>query len=250
MRICGIPSTSFARFVVAAAAVVSTALAAASPMVYTANVVTDVKVGSQSFHNALVSVSFYGDTKDIVPVVDGSGNPVLSWECSTNSGSGYAGDGSGYFFSLSKGFAIVKVTSKGNSVVARLNPGQIFVALDACNGGIGFGAFTGPSGLEVAYPIAFTLGTAMGNAAGQPGSGALTSTGSMSGNAWSCIGYPPGGVGQLPGSGGCAAPDSYPLHSDHGDVFVYQTNYSDCPQCNHDGTLNRGTFTIAPFVDD
>jgi hypothetical protein len=239
---------SIARLVGGAVALALAGSAWSSPMTYVATIVTDVQVGTQMFHNALLKVKFIGDTNDIAAVVDGSGNPILSFECSTSGDSGrtYTGDGSGYFFYLAKGAAGVSVTSKGKTIRAHLKPGQLFVALDSCNGGIGFGMMTGPASFEVAYPVAFTIGTAM-DVATQPGSTALTSSASMSGNAFSCPGYPTDPIGQLPGSGGCGAP--IPIHSDQGDILVYQTTTApDCSTCNHLGTLNRGTFRIAPYL--
>jgi hypothetical protein len=83
----------------------------------------------------------------------------------------------------------------------------------------------------------------------------LWSPANMSGNAWSCIGYPPNGSGNLTGTGFCLSPDAYPLHSDVGDVFVYQpyTSVSTSDGSilgNHSGTLNRGTFSITPAGDE
>jgi hypothetical protein len=239
---------SIARLFGGAVALALAGSAWSSPMAYVATVVTDVTVGTQTFHNALLKIKFIGDTNDVAAVTDGSGNPILSLECSVN-GDGsqtYAGDGSGYFYYLTKGQAGISVTSQGKTIRAQLAPGQLFVALDSCNGGIGFGMSTGPGSFEVAYPVAFTLGTAMGVST-QSGSSALTSPANMSGNAYSCPGYPPDPIGQLPGSGGCGAPIA--IHSDHGDVLVSQSAPNlDCPTCNHLGTLNRGTFRITPVV--
>jgi hypothetical protein len=125
------------------------------------------------------------------------------------------------------------------------------VALDACNGGIGFGSYTGPNGMEVAYPVAYTLGTAMQVAL----TSGLSSPARMSGNAWSCIGFPAVSIGALTGSGYCTAPEGYPLHSDVGDVFVYlpyrSINTSDGSLIgNHVGTLSRGTFSITPAEEE
>jgi len=220
-------------------------------MVYTGTVVTDVKVGAKFFHNALVSIKFKGDTGDITPV------PVASARC---------GDGS--FFYLTAGTAVVSVASQGTTLTAKLNPGQIFVSVDACNGGIGFGAFTGPLGLEPAYPLAFTMGTAMVVAADSDFTDSgLTTPASMSGVAYSCVGYPPTPEGDLPGTPNkqCIPPDTkapvpagqiqgpYPLESDQGKVYVYMPYVNFAPNGSvspHFGGLNRGTFTIAPNLDE
>jgi hypothetical protein len=213
--------------------------ACADPMVYTATVVTDVKLGTTVYHNAALSLIFRGDTNDISVVTDGSGNPIPSVNC----------PGSNSFYLLSIGTASAQIDARGKSLVAQLNPSQVFVALDSCNGGIGFGAFIGPGGLEPAYPLAFTLGTAISVSVNS----GLSSPAHMSGNAWSCIGYPPTGDGNLPGTGYCVAPDGYPLHTDMGDLFVYQPYTVNLASdgsflSNHTGSMNRGTFSIVPAM--
>jgi hypothetical protein len=252
MRIRRLPPTLVARFAAGAAALLAMALASASPMIYTATVVTDIKVGTQMFHLASVSITFKGDTRDITPVVlPGTTTQIPSSFCI---GTPYTADGTGYFSYLTKGTAIISITSQGNTLNKTLKPGQVFVALDTCNGGIGIGSFTGPAGLEPAYPLAFTLGTAMVVAV----DGGLTTPTSMSGGAWSCIGYPPTGSGNLPAPPNdlCISPDTYPLVSVTGDdIYVYmpyfQVSTSDgSVYGNHIGALNRGTFTIAPVIDE
>jgi hypothetical protein len=241
----------------------SFSLAVASPMLYTGTVVTDIRVGGTLYQQASVSITFIGNTKDISPVVvPGSTTELTSYTCSSPGYPGYSGDGSGYFSYLTKGNAIVSVSVRGHTLTARLEPDQVFVALDSCNGGIGFGSFTGPGGLEPAYPLGLTFGTAR-IAAVKSG---LTVPRSMSGNAWSCIGYPPTGSGNLPATanGQCTPPDGapavpgarpgkrYPLLSDKGEIFFYMPYFvSDSSGLgNWSGSLNRGTFTIAPFADD
>ena len=109
-----------------------------------------------------------------------------------------------------------------------------------------------------AYPLALTYGTADTSARNIPsGSSAaiiLSTPASMSGNAWSCIGYPPRGAGALSGSGSCLPPDAYPLHSDLGEVYIYQPyevlDGAGNVWGNHIGSSNRGTFSIAPDSKD
>src|SRR4029077_9547816 len=131
------------------------------------------------------------------------------------------------------------------SRTARLLDGHVFVSGDECNGGIGFGSFIGPNGLEPAYPLAFTIGTAeyASITLGSPLSGALSVTGS----AWSCIGYPPLPTHGLPGTanGNCTPPDPYPLKSDIGDIFIYQID-GGVVFSNHTGSQNRGAFLVRP----
>ena len=210
----------------------------AKPMVYTGLVVTDVRVGSTMMHNASLTITFEGDTDDIMQI------PPPSQHCG----------GTGYFFYIGKGVAHVQIEYQGRTHTARLNDGQVFVGLDTCNGGIGFGYFTS-SGAEPAYPLAFTLGTAESASINEPSP--LATISSMTGNAWSCIGFPPNGSGALSGtpSGNCIPPishdSSYPLKSDIGDIFVYQPYYEyDGPGTtslaghNHSGSTNRGAFLV------
>lgn len=217
----------------------------ASPMTYSAFVVTDIRVGGNFYHNASVTVTFEGDSKDVVAATDAHGNPIQSTFCTSPAATGW-------FYYLAKGKSFVSLEHHGQKWKAHLQPDQIFVALDQCNGGIGFGSFLGPNGLEPAYPLAFVLGTAASNAvAASP----LSNPASMSGYAWSCIGYPPTGAGSLAGNGTCTPPDSYPLLSDLGKIFFYlpytEINPDGTICCNHYGTLNFGTFSVRPRdVDD
>jgi hypothetical protein len=215
----------------------------AEPKVYTGLVVTDVRVGTTLMHNASLKITFEGDTDDIIPVVvPGTQTQIPSQECL----------GTGNFFYLAKGVARMEIEFQGRTHTARLRDGQVFVTVDQCNGGIGFGSFVGPNGLEPAYPLAFTLGTAEYAAINyfDPLVGALSTTGS----AWSCIGYPPLQIDALPGtpSGNCTPPDSYPLKSDIGDIFIYESYYeyagpgSTEIASNHSGSTNRGAFLVRP----
>jgi hypothetical protein len=208
----------------------------AAPMVYTGLVVTDVRVGTTLMHNASVKMTFEGDSNNIVQV------PVPSEECG----------GNGYFFYLTQGVARMEIGFGGRTRRARLQDGQVFVAVDECNGGIGFGSFTGPNGLEPAYPLAFTMGTS--EYASITDFSPLTGALSVSGVAWSCVGYPPGGASALPATadGNCTPPDSYPLASDIGDIFVYQPYFEYAGlgftgiASNHSGSTNRGVFLVRP----
>ena len=205
----------------------------AAPMVYTGVVVTDVRVGTTLFHNASLTITFAGDSNNILTV------PVPSTECG----------GVGYFLYITQGVTRMEIEYQGRTRTARLNDGQVFVAVDECNGGIGFGSFTGPMGFEVAYPLALTMGTAEYWAIFD-GSPLSDGTLSVTGSAWSCIGYPPGGAGALNGTpnGECIAPDPYPLASDIGNIVVYQPYYEGTGvggiASNHSGSTNRGAFLV------
>ena len=208
----------------------------AEPRVYTGIVVTDVRVGTTLMHNASLTITFQGDTNDILSI------STPSQECA----------GTGYFSYLAKGIARMQIEYQGRTHQATLQNGQLFVSLDACSGGIGFGAFIGPNGMEIAYPFALTLGTA--EYASLADSSPLTGTLSTTGSAWSCMGFPPGGIDALPGTstGNCIPPDSYPLKSDIGDIFVYQPYYEydfvgdTSIASNHSGSTNRGAFLVRP----
>jgi hypothetical protein len=77
----------------------------------------------------------------------------------------------------------------------------------------------------------------------------LTDPISVTGSAWSCVGYPPSGFDALPGTanGQCTPPDAYPLKSDIGNIFIYQP-YSEGTAgglaSNHSGSTNRGAFLV------
>lgn len=202
-----------------------------APMVYTANLVTNIKIGNHTYHNTSVTIVFKGDTSDIADVAVG-GTLLASQLCG----------GVGYFKYLSKGVATISARSAGTTITATLLPNQMFVALDSCNGGIGFGSYV-TGNLEPAYPVGFTLGTAMSGAV----SNDLTIPANMSGVAFSCIGYPPNPIGALNGNNSvCTAPDAYPLYSNVGNVYIYQPYTTRGYISNHNGSLNRGTFSIAP----
>jgi hypothetical protein len=205
----------------------------AAPMVYTGLVVTDVRVGTTLLHNASLKITFAGDSNNILQV------PVPSTECG----------GIGYFLYITDGVTRMEIESQGRTRTARLQDGQVFVTVDECNGGIGFGSFVGPNGLEPAYPLTLTLGTAEYESItdGSP----LTDALSVTGSAWSCIGYPPLPDRALPGtaSGYCTPPDPYPLKSDIGDIFIYQPYYESLGgeiASNHSGSTNRGAFLVRP----
>ena len=217
-------------------ALVAAAPACGSPMVYTANFVTNIKIGNQTYHNASVTIVFKGDTSDIANVAVG-GTLLASGLCPAP-----AGGGVGYFKYLPKGVVTISARSDGGTITATLLPNQVFVAFDSCNGGIGFGSYV-TGNPEPAYPVGFTLGTAMSWSVNND----LTTPGNMSGSAFSCIGYPPNGIGAAQGNNdACTAPDGYPLYSNVGHVYIYQPYTTQGHISNHGGSLNRGTFSIAP----
>jgi len=207
-----------------------------SPMSYEATAVTDIKVGDTLYKQAGVKIRFDADTSDIVPVTLPDGSQLASGICTNPA--------QGWFWMLPKGTARVTITSRGKSITANLLQDQMFVALDECSGGIGFGSFTG-SGVEPGYPLSFTTGTAVafaskGSTPANPAKGTpLTIPGSASGSAFSCIGYPDT----------CNSPDGYPLKSDLGDIyfyFPYNFLLGGNTLLSQSSSLNYGTFSVFP----
>jgi hypothetical protein len=212
----------------------------AAPMVYSGLVVTDVRVGETFMHNASLKITFEGDTENIIPVT----SPASDF-CSGSS-----------FYYLASGVARIEIQFRGRTQTARFQDGQVVVTLDTCSGGIGFGSFlAGRSGLEPAYPLAFTMGTA--EYAAITSNGPLGEALSLTGAAWSCLGFPPVYVtDQESGTTtqNCIPPGAYPLKSDIGDIFIYQPYYELDPssslktelESNHSGSTNRGAFLVRP----
>ena len=162
--------------------------------------------------------------------------------------------GTSNFFYLSKGVARMEIEFQGRTRTATLADGQVFVALDICSGGIGFGSFIGPNGLEPAYPFAFTLGTA--EYAAVTYAAPLAGTLSVTGAAWSCVGFPPLTTFACPELRAVTAlhRKAIPSKSDIGNVFIYQPYYefegTTQIASNHSGSTNRGAFLVRPEAPD
>jgi hypothetical protein len=211
----------------AAAGVCSGAAAttAAIPVSYSAFAITDVSLGGHVYHGAKVTFTFKGNTRDIhlfaTTVIDNFGTGTGSGSC------------------IDKGDAGVIIETTNATLSARFLPGQVFVSFDTLNQGIGFSSYTGPNGIEPVYPLGFLYGS-VGYYSND-----LFSPSNTSGNAWSCIGYPP-----LLNSGNCLDANQWPLKTNLGDFVIYQpfenldANHNIC--CDHAGSLNRGTFSVVP----
>jgi hypothetical protein len=202
--------------------------AQAAPITYSGFVVTDVSLGGHKYHNAEVTLTLVGDTKDITPF-------------SVTAPDGQTGSG----YMIGKGRASVQIVSAGKTVSAKFAPGQLLVSFDSQNIGIGFGSYLGPNGLEPAYPLAFTDGTTQYLDYTYD----LSTPAQLSGKAWSCIGYPP-----VAGNGTCTAPETYPLKTSAGDLVIQQPylflDGNGLIQSDYSGSMNRGTFSVisgAPF---
>ncbi len=228
------------RFAVMLGGLAVAAAAGAAPVTYSGTVVTDLSFKGAAYHNALLTLSISADTSNIQPVLDpATGLPIKSTNCAGNNNPAYAGSlpNGPYFFYLAGGKASLRIESAGRVHSASFAPGQLFVAFDLCNGGIGFGAFIGPDGIEPAYPMGFLGGTAMSFAFNAPDP--LHTSVNLSGYVWSCVGIAENIVNSALG---CATPDPYPLHTDGGDLVVYMPYQ--IPDDWHGRSLNRGTFSV------
>jgi len=239
IKISRLPMTTLSVFAAAAAGFGWLSAASAAPMVYTGIVVTDVRVADKpKMHNATLTITVEADPANVVD----AGVPSAS--CTGSS-----------FFYVPNGKAQMRIEHEGKIQAAHVDDGQIVITLDACSGGIGFGAIFS-SGLQVAYPLAFSQGTAqVATGVVEPrsgpsaGPGALSAVVSATGVAWSCIGYPPVQTHDLQGTpdGLCTSPDTYPITSDIGNIYIYQPYYElwgSQITSDHDGSTNRGAFLI------
>ena len=202
------------------AACVAGQSAVAAPVTYTAFAVSDVSLNGRMFRDALVYMTFVGDTADVTPfsVTAPDGNQASGWQ-------------------ITKGTASVRIVGNARTAHATFLPNQILVSYDFYNGGAGFGSFLGADHhLEPAYPLAMD-GSSVFLAAD------IVTTSAWSGHAWSCIGFPPAS-----GNGTCADPTAFPLQTDRGPFVIFQKYSSYDPPGviwdNYSGTLNTGFFSI------
>lgn len=223
-------------------------VAQAEPVTFRGTVVTDVKLGSQSFHNAALKLTFKGDTANITAVTDSSGNPIP-----TSCHNTVPPNNDPYFFWIPKGSAAFSFESGGRTFSGNFLPRQLFVSVDTCSGGIGFGTYTA-QGFEPIYPLAFTHGSAQvfTFAPGGPVSGTpLAIAGNTTGNVLSCIGFHTDFTAFV-----CMPPETVPLHSDAGDLLVYMPYQFLCGDGSNNiclpksGSMNRGTFSVVPGISD
>lgn len=207
--------------------------AGASPIKYVGYVVTDVALGTHKLHNADVTITFVTDTANIKQY-DANGKVTTSACLQTSDPKLTQGD----FCGIAKGLATVKISNGEESYDAKILPGQLLVAYDSINGGIGFSFFGGPNGFEPAYPF----GLDSGGVFGQPD---LTTPANLSGKLYDCIGFNPGG------SYTCADPKLSPIKTDKGDLALYMPYFNVGPDGQIDlhydgGSLNTGIFSIVP----
>jgi hypothetical protein len=196
------------------------ATTAARAVAYKGFVITDVSLAGHVYLGAEVTLSFRGNTRDIYTFkVTAPDNGVGIGMC------------------IEKGDATVSIKTTHETITANFLPAQVMVSFDSYNRGVGFSAYTGPSGFEPVYPLGFLDGTVFLTQD-------LFTPVNVSGNAWSCIGYPP-----EYNYGTCLDPNLYPLKTNLGDFVMHFPFYRVDPSTqdipgSHSGSLNRGTFSI------
>jgi hypothetical protein len=220
--------------------------AVAKPVTYTGFTITDGKLGSWSFHNARVYLTFRGDTNNVHLITPPPPQP--------DSG------GTADILINENGKASVTIISGEKVVSATFAKNQILVSLDqgttpdASNGfaphvgarGVGFSSVTA-AGFAPAYPLGIEDGTIdWGDIVcngppcpGQVASPELTQLSldlmhntRFSGRAWPCVGFP------------MACAPATPLQTDKGPLYLYLP-YSQAPgpyEFNGQDSLSAGFF--------
>jgi len=238
-------------------ALVCSLSASATPVTYSAWTVADITLGANHYKHAEIHFSLTGDTNDLSAFDTGvvpDGQEGCGWQ-------------------IQKGIVSVRIVAGTKTITAHLRPGQVSVAHDSCNLGAGFVGYF-PDGLQPGYPLVIDGGSVPysnggGVALGQPGFQAapnyLGSNLTWSGHAWSCINFPPEQLwydayttgASTAGLGKCGDPSAYPLHTDKGDLIVYQNLYYMPSEFNgavpagevlyddYGGSLNDGFFAAA-----
>ena len=201
-------------------------LAWASPVIYKIFAITDVQFAGTMYHNAQVTLTFVGDTGDVVQLPISA--PVVG-------------------ATISKGSARLQIVSGGRRIVAHFTD-QLTISVDQTNGGVGFGStFNGT--FNPAYPLAIdgsNVGAFGGGVVPEPD---LVTPGSWVDHAWSCLGFPVSAFNG--GNGQCPDPSpNNPLHTDRGDFYIYQPYQGAISggliTDDYDGSINDGVFSIIP----
>jgi hypothetical protein len=107
----------------------------AAPVVYSLQTVSDGELGTQSFKQAAVTLTFRGDTEDVVPDPSATSAAV---------------------YKIVVGDATVSVMINEKVFDAHFRRGEVFVRYDVTNGLVGFG-----SAISATYPV--TLGCGNSN---------------------------------------------------------------------------------------
>ena len=195
------------------------ASAAAVPITYTGFTITDGKIGTHTFHNARVILTFVSDTTYVQQTT------ILGQSIAYNP----------------TGTAKIVIVGDHLNVQATIAPNQIFVSFDKSNGGVGFGSFAPDGSLDPAYPFAvdgwmvqgpLTIGAFMLPSAEEAAlSTDLTHSTAFAGNGWSCQTFP------LPINTPCPLP-TFPLNTNQGKLYLYEPY--EYPGTGR--TLNAGFF--------
>jgi hypothetical protein len=177
-------------FLCTVAVLLLSSAASARPITYTGFTITDGQLGSWTFHNARVYLTFRSDTNNVqfmqIPDPFNPGGTIDAWINPT-------------------GTASVTVVSGGRAVHATFAPNQILVSVDLGNTGdvhvgargVGFGSYTS-TGIEPTYPLGLEDGTLDWGDIFPPGvaspalatlSNDLQHSTAFSGRAWPCVGF-------------------------------------------------------------
>jgi len=213
--------------VVASLVLLSAVFAGAESATYVGFTITDGKLGSWSFHNARVYLTFQGDTNNVqLMQVPDPGDPNCAPPANSNC---FMAD----IYLNATGKAGITIISGTKIVHANFAPNQVFVALDMGNAGdvhigargVAFSSFSAtiPGGVDPLYPLGVADGTLdFGDydGFGFPSDELYTlpfdlqhSVG-LSGRGFVCSNFNPD-IG-----GPCAA--SPALHTDSGNLYLYQ----------------------------
>lgn len=213
-------------------------VALAAPVTYTGVTITSGQLGSWTFHNARVYVTFQTDTSFVQQTTIAGVNvayvgPFPAQQLCTGT-------------PTSIGTARVTIVKGETKVQATFAPNQIFVSLDQDNGGVGFGSCDPNGNFEPAYPLGLAGGTIFGaifapNIFPSPEMAALSTdlahNTAFSGRAWVCVGFPTFGKP-------CSAPN--PLHTNKGDLILRQPYQAIDPTAtppSFNDPLGGGLFT-------
>ena len=213
----------------------------ATAVVYTLYAVSDGQLGSQTFTSSPVTLTFQGDTSDI----------------------GMQTAGGVVTYRIDQGRAKVAVTIAGNTTVAHISPGQVYVHWDVQNAIVGFGSY----GVGPLYPATLSCGNgtlctfgpgaqtqgwgqilmAIADMAAEPLDDPLYSPATqalattlakptlLTGYIGACA---PGYVFGTSASP-CASPPATPIHTDQGDFYLQDQ-----------GENGKGMFTVQYVPDD
>jgi hypothetical protein len=193
-----------------------TGIARADPVVYTLYAVTAGRLGSQTFSQTEVVITFKGDTRNVA--IENESGAVV--------------------YRNNQGEATVTLVQKGKKSVAHIGKGQIYVRYDITNGVVGFGSAISPT-----YPISLSsdIVGALSDIAAHPGDAArysdlsglhmnLNETTLLTGVISACaVAY----------TYSCPTAPTTLIHTDKGDFFVQDQ-----------GNFDEGIFTVTVGKED